>query len=63
MGRLSDLGKQAATEGKDYEEIEMSLRCAHCFEYCSKARYFPLTGMLSWKCSEGHKNLMENFFV
>ncbi len=44
-----------------YEDIEMSLQCGQCGERSSNARQQVGTGLIGWKCPNGHKNLLEGF--
>lgn len=40
-----------------------AVRCQTCNEDVYEQTYYPRDSILAWKCSSGHKSIMENFSV
>lgn len=57
---MADQPEVALPEGMPFYA---SVACTTCQESVPEQMYYPVDSVLVWKCSAGHRSLMENFNV
>ena len=64
MSRWSDDDKEEINlAAANQVQFEGTYQCHTCNETVYNAVYLPDLGVLTWKCTEGHKSFIENFKV
>lgn len=63
MSKLDKFLADAAVPVPDGIEWSASVTCSVCGEGVDDQMYYPNDSVLVWKCSAGHRTIMENFSV
>ncbi len=65
MSNYNDLFQFAEPEkeAKASLEIDVAFCCQHCDDLVQTARHFVNDGVVVWTCDQGHKSIMEGFYL
>lgn len=63
MSKFEELfgNKKQLDDSSLFTEIDGTFTCMTCDEYVEVGKWYQMDKVLSWECSLGHKNMIENF--